>query len=644
MEQINLFSFENQSDTFSYIAKKLDFNLRKPGWPDDFGKKLKEWTMQNSRKKIRTLSLFSGAGGLDIGFSDAGFEIVESVEVEEEFCKTLEQNSGEGKIFPKSKVNCIDIRKYSGKHLGKIDFIIGGPPCQTFSAAGRRSNGVLGTTDERGTLFEEYVRLLEELSPKGFLFENVYGIIGARGGEDWKGILQAFSEVGYRLYFRILDAADYGVPQHRERLIIIGLQEGEFAFPKPTHGPDSSEKLEFYTAGDALSGIKSKEEAESNRLSGKYAHLLDEIPPGLNYSFFTEEMGHPRPIFAWRSKFSDFLYKADPMTPVRTIKASGGAYTGPLHWENRFFYYEEYKRLQTFPDDYAINGTKKIAVKQIGNSVPPQLARILAMSIREQVFQTNYPFKLGKLAPEEELNFRKRKRQLTKVYRAKATEAIKRLTFEDKPQSFKESRDYFATLTKSFEFKESPYELSDFKVSVNWDSSLTISVSDSRGKKRRTFIELEITSRNEKWNLGIEKINLSIQTDNPLAFTAAWKALERELIDKSIKADLVQLNGYYQYESNLNIDVKNVASTQSANLLRSILQGNYISKNVSTGDLAFEWQVDESKVKENAIFLKKIGYEIRNSNTNPQIKSGEWLIPYPFPTLTPLSVQLWKNL
>lgn len=92
-------------------------------------------------------------------------------------------------------------------------------------------------------------------------------------------------------------------------------------------------------------------------------------------------MGHPNPIFAWRSKFSDFLYKADPNVPVRTIKAQGGAYTDPVHWDNRFFAYPEYKRLQTFPDDYEISGTKQIAIKQIGNSVPPQMARMMAIAI-----------------------------------------------------------------------------------------------------------------------------------------------------------------------------------------------------------------------------------------------------------------------
>ncbi len=102
--------------------------------------------------------------------------------------------------------------------------------------------------------------------------------------------------------------------------------------------------------------IKLTPEESKLGIGGRYGSLLDSIPPGLNYSFCTEEMGHPNPIFAWRSKFSDFLYKADPNMPVRTIKASGGAYTGPFHWDNRFFTYPEYKRLQTFPDDYEISG------------------------------------------------------------------------------------------------------------------------------------------------------------------------------------------------------------------------------------------------------------------------------------------------
>lgn len=303
------------NETFSDICAKLGCENDAPAWPDDFGKAITNYLKDNNIPKIRTLSLFSGAGGLDIGFHDVGFDIIESVEIEEKFCQTLKLNSGKGKRFNNSKVNCIDIREYTGKHLGNIDFIIGGPPCQTFSAAGRRANGVLGTTDARGVLFREYVRLLQELSPVGFLFENVYGIIGAQGGEAWKEILESFSDVGYKLYYRIVDAADYGVPQHRERLIIVGLKDGEFKFPRPTHGPDSLDDEQFYNAETAITGVTLSEEESKSGIGGRYGALLDDIPPGLNYSFYTEEMGHPNPVFAWRSKFSDFLYKADPNTP-----------------------------------------------------------------------------------------------------------------------------------------------------------------------------------------------------------------------------------------------------------------------------------------------------------------------------------------
>ena len=193
MERTSLFSDEEkQSRTFSSICDMVGCEGNIPAWPDQFGNAIKAWLLNNKIMPIRTLSLFSGAGGLDIGFSDIGFDIIESVEIEEKFCETLEMNTGKGKRFANSKVNCIDIREYSAKHLGQIDFIIGGPPCQTFSAAGRRANGVLGTTDARGVLFREYVRLLTELTPKGFLFENVYGIVGAQNGEAWHEILQAF--------------------------------------------------------------------------------------------------------------------------------------------------------------------------------------------------------------------------------------------------------------------------------------------------------------------------------------------------------------------------------------------------------------------------------------------------------------------
>lgn len=642
MSRLNLFSLQDAKKTFNVICDSLNVENNTPAWPDRFGYKIKEWLKTNNLPTIRTLSLFSGAGGLDIGFSDVGFDIVSSVEIEEKFCDTLKLNTGDGKWFNNSKVNCVDIRNFSGKGLGCIDFIIGGPPCQTFSAAGRRANGVLGTSDARGILFREYVRLLKELSPKGFLFENVYGIIGAQGGTAWKEILQAFSDVGYKLYYRVVDAADYGVPQHRERLLIVGLKEGNFKFPRPTHGPDSPDQMPFYNAETAIEGIVSRETDESNRLQGRYADLLDSIPPGLNYSFYTEKMGHPNPIFAWRSKFSDFLYKADPDAPVRTIKASGGAYTGPLHWENRFFNYEEYKRLQTLPDDYEISGKKQIAVKQIGNSVPPQLARIMAIAIRQQVFDTDFPFKLELLEDFEKLTFRNRKGKLSSVYKKKAEIAIK--TLKSKDNVLPDSYEYYCSLQPNFRFRQTEMENAHFKISVEWQNELRICVRAVNETETSEKIKITVMPRDGNWTLGVNQVILSVRTKNVIAFTAAWKAFEHELIVNSIKADLVQLNGYYQYPPKLLCDCEICNDIPNANVIKSVVTRNNIAWIITNEQLAQKWELPAENVMNVTNYLKKMGYEIRNHSTNPQIDEGSWLIPYAFPTLNPLSVQLRKKL
>lgn len=639
--QLDLFKADSLKHSFSTVCDSVKCENNVPAWPDLFGKAIQDYLNANKIKKIRTLSLFSGAGGLDIGFSDVGFEIVESVEIEKKFCDTLELNSGKGKRFPKSKVNCIDIREFSGKGLGKIDFIIGGPPCQTFSAAGRRANGVLGTSDARGVLFKEYVRLLETLSPKGFLFENVYAIVGAQDGKPWQEILRSFSEVGYKLFYRIVDAADYGVPQHRERMIIVGLQEGEFKFPLPTHGPDSIDEAPYYNAETAVEGAKITADDGKLELGGRYGKLLNDIPPGLNYSFYTEEMGHPNPIFAWRSKFSDFLYKADPNVPVRTIKASGGAFTGPLHWDNRFFSYSEYKRLQTFPDDYEISGNRQIAVKQIGNSVPPQLARMMAIAIRQQVFKTRFPFELALSDGYEIQSFRKRKHELTKIYRKKAELAIAAL--KKKGRGLPDSYNYFSSLAENFSYKEVSETNAQFEVDVVWEKKLSINVYDKGKKTQKQTLHVDIVPNKKPWNIGIEKVELNVYSKQDVAFTVAWKAFERELVDNSIKADLVQLNGYYQYVPKLKNELTISGKMPYGKVLQSVVCGEHISDIVSGDVLCKAWNINSSEMQSAAEFLRKLGYEIRNNNTNPQIEPGNWLIPYSFPTLTPLSVQLRKK-
>lgn len=631
--------------SMDYICKAIGCRHGVPGWPDEFGNALRVFFYSNTTRRVRTLSLFSGAGGLDIGFSDAGFDIIGSVEIEKKFCATLELNSGTGKRFSHSHVNCIDIREFSGAGLGDVDFVIGGPPCQTFSAAGRRANGVLGTTDARGVLFREYVRLLGELKPKGFLFENVYGITGAQGGQAWREIKESFANAGYKIFARILDAADYGVPQHRERLFIVGLRDGEYKFPRPTHGPDSLNLTPFYNAGTAISGLQLSDEERKPGLGGRFGCLLNDIPPGLNYSFYTKEMGHPNPVFAWRSKFSDFLYKADPDAPVRTIKAQGGAYTGPLHWENRFFSYSEYKRLQTFPDDYVISGGKQIAVKQIGNSVPPQLARMLALSIQDQVFGVTFPFNLTYLNLDDKLSFRGRKQGVMERYRQKAKREISELPKKVELAAKDFETNFFCRISEKFRFDKCEPTEGAFAVSVKCGKYLVVSVDDLATRDRRTErILIEICPNNLSWNLPFEKMVLKSSSRKDISFTVAWKALEYVLATNGAKADLVQLNGYYQYTPELSCKCKILPNFVYSQIVSGIVSGENIRRMISEEDLARSWGVRIDEVVTVAMVLRGLGYEVRNHNTNPQIKKGQWLIPYAFPTLNHKSVQLGKEI
>lgn len=364
-----------------------------------------------------TLSLFSGGGGLDIGFHKAGFRIVACVEIDKAACDTLRLNVG-SYLDPECNILNRDVRELQPAEItqSKVDFIIGGPPCQSFSAIGRRAGGVEGIEDQRGSLFEHYCRLVEHFQPRGFLFENVRGILGANSGKDWVLIKDAFAGLGYQLSYRVLDCADYGVPQHRERLIMVGTRYGSVLFPRPTHGPDSTGHRPYVGAMDAIADLQDPEEPY-HTYNGKYGHLLSEVPPGQNYHFFTREMGYSNPIFAWRSRFSDFLYKADPDRPVRTIVAKLGAYSGPFHWKNRRFTLAEFKRLQSFPDDYRFPDGLGAALKQIGNSVPPKFAEQLARAIKQQLFGVGMGVELIEQA--DKLSFDSRKSKKAKSTRSK---------------------------------------------------------------------------------------------------------------------------------------------------------------------------------------------------------------------------------
>lgn len=636
MEQLELFS-EKSPEVINFSEMLDQLNIANYD-PDIFGKQLSQFTHSHNKKNITVLSLFSGAGGLDIGFEDAGFNIIEQNELVPDFAKTLSINNND-----KKNVICKDIRQYDGSHLaGKVDFIIGGPPCQPFSAAARRAFGVNGTIDNRGTLFSEYVRILKEVQPKGFLFENVYGIVSANHGQDWQMIIQAFKNAGYILHYKILDAADYGTPQHRARLIIVGLNDQtDFRFPRPNHGPDSPDQQKYYSAKEALNKVSTPSNTHKLRLTGRYGHLLNDIPYGMNYSYYTSKIGNPMAIFAWRSKFSDFLYKADPYQPVKTIKANGGQYTGPFHWNNRHFSIEELKALQTFPLNYQINGSKQVKIKQIGNSVPPQFARFLALSIRDQVFNEPMPFKLNYMSSKYKLQFNSYKRKLSRAYYRKAEEQLKsqKINHHQTITNHDHSTSLTDNLTFSVDKANSNYS---YKVRT-FNNNLNITVNGTTTVK--DYIQVTLHLLEPLGPQRINTINLKSTANDLVSYAVMWKALDHELIEYHLKGDLVQLNGYYQYDPKMKIEAHIPHGFPiSKQLMHMILSNDITAKPFMPNTIAHLLNIDTSTLKAQFISLKKIGYEIRNHNTNAQIPVGQWMIPYAFPTLTNLSVQQYKEL
>jgi DNA (cytosine-5)-methyltransferase 1 len=368
-------------------------------------------------------------------------------------------------------------------------------------------------------------------------------------------------------------------------------------------------------------------------------------------------MGHPNPVFSWRSKFSDFLYKADPQMPVRTIKAQGGQYTGPFSWENRRFTVAELKRLQTIPDNYEIVGNRQVCVEQIGNSVPPQLGRILALSILEQVMGVKLPFPMHYLLPSKNLGFRQRQRQLTEIYAQKAKTAIAKLAKVESLTvrllpTYAIHKQSVRFLSTDFAWTEKK-EPNSVKIDLNYElnnSEWTITAQNDHVCKEENQYVIEVSPAlgYENWILGTSKVKLCAKTLDRCLFTALWKAFEEKLVEVTGMADLVQLSGYYHYsprikgvltfhEGILNVD-------QFWRVVQCIVSGIGVAIVRSPQELASLWGVGSDDVFFYLKCLRGMGYEVRNHNTNPQLNPGEYLIPYAFPTLTPRSVQLRKNL
>lgn len=342
------------------------------------------------------ISLFSGAGGLDLGADAAGFDVRAAVEYDRDAALTMEKN------FPKLaspviqkdilETSTSEVLKAAGLRKGqRPDLLLGGPPCTPFSKSGFWLEYKREGLDPDASLLQEYTRFLRETQPRSFVLENVYALTynNRASRPALERLLREIDEAGYSYAAKVLNAADFGVPQLRPRLFIIGVPKGAAMpeHPLPTHGgawerrSTGNVDRPHVTAGQALADLVTDPE-KSEVVGGQYGRLLPEVPPGENYLHFTEERGHPDPKFKWRSRYWSFLLKLDPNKPSPTIQAQPGPNVGPFHWENRRLRVAEIKRLFTFPDNFELVGKRASVQAQLGNSVPPLLAQRVFEQLR----------------------------------------------------------------------------------------------------------------------------------------------------------------------------------------------------------------------------------------------------------------------
>lgn len=602
-------------------------------------------------KGIKTLSLFTGAGGLDVGFHQAGFNIIACVEIEEKYCRSLLKNREKGSyISRKADIYNIDIRDFDPrkyKDVG-IECIIGGPPCQTFSAAGRRSGGVIGLHDLRGQLYEEYCSILDIIKPKVFVFENVYGLPGANGGSAWKAIVKAFSEHGYSLFAEVLDAADYGVPQHRERLVMVGVRTGEFRYPLPTHGPDSEGGTPLVSVESAIADLQDSLEKPTKGLGGLYGHLLPDVPEGLNYAYFTAEMGHPEPVFAWRSKFHDLLYKVDRKEPCRTIKANPGKFTGPFHWNNRHFTVEELKRLQSFPDDYAIVGSYGQCLEQIGNSVPPRLAYCIARSVKEQLFdKVLRSDSLSLRPPLFKSTFRTRQRERSKKFKEVAARAILEkygtLALYDDPAHIELKREsYWVSYVDRYsrqvwDKKPKAAGVMAKLLVTEAGGHIRLDLDEMASKDAgRISVEIKISGL-KKYLPRFDSLTLSASACGPEALFYCWKEVEAALVARSKFFTLIDIYGHYANRGDVVDVTTSICSARRTKLVRLI---EYFSQTANCGafvpedSLAQSLKVCRTELDDLISSMRKLRFDIRTARSHPIIGKGRVICTYPFPLLS----------
>jgi len=339
--------------------------------------------------KIQTIGFFSGAGGLDIGSQLAGAKVISSLDFDRDSVATMKAN----KYFAHSAHFHKDITEMYAKDYNKIIkannpeklILVGGPPCQPFSKAGYwvTHKNRLGSEDPRN-MIGQYLRIVEELQPDGFLLENVESLLHPKNAQAVIDLKEAIDKLGYKFIVYRADALDFGVPQKRKRVFFIASRKGIVGEPIKTHGDEleilvNKNLLPHERVIDWIGKFDSDKYFEAEELTtGKtYDEELKQIPPGQNYFALTERSGHPNPKFEANKRFWNFLLKLHPNQPSWTIAAQPGPWVGPFHWNNRRLRVPESAAIQTFPEDYHFVGTRRSIQKQIGNAVPSLLGKAI---------------------------------------------------------------------------------------------------------------------------------------------------------------------------------------------------------------------------------------------------------------------------
>jgi len=339
---------------------------------------------------------------MDYGFEAAGFRTAVALELDHDCCETLRRNRPwavlERSIFDVPTPELLEVA-----HLKKGDatLVVGGPPCQPFSKAGYWASGdSRRLNDPRSNTLAAFMRVVEEALPQAFVLENVEGLAFSGKDEGLRLILDQLRRINkktksnYRPHFQVLNAADHGVPQVRERFVLVAGREGQpFSFPQPSFAsPAPPAEPDLFalptlpthrTAWDALGDLDDPR-GEDLSMRGKWAELLPTIPEGQNYLWHTARSGG-LPLFGWRRRYWTFLLKLAKNRPSWTIQAQPGPAIGPFHWKSRRLSMRELCRLQTFPDDVTISGGRGSVQRQVGNAVPSLLAEVLGRAIRTQL-------------------------------------------------------------------------------------------------------------------------------------------------------------------------------------------------------------------------------------------------------------------